>query len=175
MISEITRSCKLQLIKEHRMWQTSLSESTRVHFEQISGSGKQSASVPHKDRLYTMNTVHTTLPSVLIAPMRRSLADKRSGFGPRKHHRKIASSEEASACPCGAIFKTDDHVFYDCKHGLLPAARHLSRMVYNGTETPYHGIYRSRNSHRLLTFLQMSGAMSRPYPGLITEVPPKQD
>jgi hypothetical protein len=83
--------------------------------------------------------------------------------------------EEASACHCGAIFKTDDHVLYNCQHGLLPAARHLSRLVYNGTRTPYHSLYRSRNSHRLLTFLQMTGAMSRPEPGLITEVPPDPD
>ena len=84
-------------------------------------------------------------------------------------------SEEASACPCGALFKMDTHILYDCQHRMLPAARHLSRMIYNGTKTPYHGLYRSRNSHRLLTFLQMSGALSRPEPGPITDVPPEPD
>jgi hypothetical protein len=82
--------------------------------------------------------------------------------------------EEASACPCGAIFKTDSHVFYDCSHNLIPVARHLSRMVYNGTKTPYHAIYRSRNVHRLLIFLQKSGALSRPDPGP-PDVPPDPD
>jgi hypothetical protein len=83
--------------------------------------------------------------------------------------------EEASACPCGALFKTDTHVLYDCPYRLLPVARHLSRMVYNGTKTPYHAIYRSKNSHRLLTFLQKSGALSRPEPGPPPDVPPEPE
>jgi hypothetical protein len=84
-------------------------------------------------------------------------------------------AEEASACLCGALFKTDTHVLYDCPYRLLPVARHLSRMVYNGTKTPYHTIYRSRNTHRLLTFLQKSGALSWPEPGPPPDVPPEPE
>ncbi|KAH9046372.1 hypothetical protein EDB83DRAFT_2317697 [Lactarius deliciosus] len=83
--------------------------------------------------------------------------------------------EEASACPCGALFKTDIHILYDCPHQLIPVARHLSRIVYNGIRTPYGGLYRSKNSHRLLTFLQLSGAMSKPDPGPVTEMSPEPD
>ncbi|KAH9051487.1 beta-lactamase/transpeptidase-like protein [Lactarius vividus] len=83
--------------------------------------------------------------------------------------------EEASACPCGALFKTDTHILYDCPHKLIPVARHLSRIVYNGIRTPCGALYRSKNSHRLLTFLQISRAMSKPDPGPVIEMSPEPD
>ncbi len=81
--------------------------------------------------------------------------------------------EENSACPCGCLFRTDLHILYDCPR--FGAARHISRMVYNGTPTPYHALYRSTNSHRLLAFLQISGALSKPETGPVTSVPPEPD
>src|SRR6266702_2507512 len=81
--------------------------------------------------------------------------------------------EENSACPCGCLFRTDLHILYDCPH--FGAARHISRMVYNGTPTPYHALYRSTNSHRLLAFLQISGALFKPETGPVTSVPPEPD
>lgn len=45
--------------------------------------------------------------------------------------------EKASACPCEVLFKTDVHILYDCPHQLIPVARHLSRIVYNGIRTTY--------------------------------------
>ncbi len=55
------------------------------------------------------------------------------------------------------VLKTDtgNRILYECPHRMLPIARHLSRMVYNDIKTPYHAIYRSKNTHRLLTFLQV--------------------
>ncbi|KAH9019550.1 hypothetical protein EDB85DRAFT_2294127, partial [Lactarius pseudohatsudake] len=29
------------------------------------------------------------------------------------------------------------HILYECPHKLIPAARHISRIVYNGIRTPY--------------------------------------
>ncbi|KAH9165081.1 hypothetical protein EDB89DRAFT_1911709 [Lactarius sanguifluus] len=83
--------------------------------------------------------------------------------------------EEASACPCGALFKMDMHILYDCPHNLIPAARHLSRMTTSddGVDSSHLRSYCKPNfwvqSHNPYTFDGTGGHVSMNEPESKTE------
>ncbi|KAN0124635.1 hypothetical protein V8E53_015743 [Lactarius tabidus] len=82
--------------------------------------------------------------------------------------------EEAAHCPCGNPLRSTQHLIYRCpRYG---GYRVTSTILSYGRITHYRNLYSSaKGAHKLLTFLQESGAASKPETGPVAEVPPEPD